>query len=840
MNAGPEPARAALAQARARVRADLRAGVLGGDLSATFSDSVAKIVVSLAEDALAVAPEGVALVAIGALGRRELSPWSDLDLVLLAPASAGDEPLGELARRLVHPLWDAGLRPNLVVHDPKAWPQGATADLTVATSLLDARTIAGAPGVLEAVLADAWPRLFGDARAPFLERVRAELSERHARYGGTVYRLEPDLKHGPGGLRDLAAVGWSLRATYGTRDFGELVERGVIRPRLAAILGAARHELLRLRAALHVGAERAQDRLVFQYQEALPVLLGLLPEGPQPDAVLVSAIETAMQAYYRAARDLQRYGRRVDERCLPAAAGAATEPVRLDERFVIEDGRLRCREADAFTSTPVLSLEAIDLRREHGVELHGETFDAIAEATLRADAEALADEPEAHRRFLDLLVEADDPGDPTALELCHDLRLLERVVPSFAPVRGRMQHDPYHVYTVDQHTLEAIDMLKRIARGEHNKDYPLATALHQEIDDPRVLYLGALCHDLGKAEGGDQCESGAVIAREVATRLRLPPHEVDRCARLVLEHLTMPLLSQKRDLGDPLLISSFADRMGDRQTLKELYLLSLVDTAQVRPGNLTSWKLALLDELYLRASAQLRGRQARRVHVVAEGEPAGLPERYYAIFHAAMRRRHGALVERLLAEGSAALLDLDVGPGAVRLTLVARDRPGLLAHAAEVFDEAGLSVMAADVFTQPGQPPIAIDVFRIDMSEGDANLDAQRLSQLEAALHRVDTPGEPPGPRARPRRFGGPMVPTRVAFSTDPSGDRTVVDVETAEGPGVLRRITRAFAAEGLEILLARCATEGAKAADVFYVARLSDTQIAALDGRLRDYLAMR
>lgn len=840
MSQREEPPSEALAAARARVGEGLRAGTPGGEIAAAFSDAVAEIVVAQATVALEAAPGPVALVAIGALGRRELSPWSDLDLVLVAPSGGGDEALAELARRIVHPLWDAGLRPNLLVHDPEAWRRGAADDLTLATALLDARPLLGDERLLQAVVDDAWPRLFGDARVPFLERLRAEIDERHARYGGTVYMLEPDLKHGPGGLRDLAAVGWCLQATWRTRDLSALVERGVIRPRLAAIVGAARHELLRLRAALHLSAQRPQDRLVFQYQEALPALLGLLPEGKQPDDVLVAAIETAMQAYYRAARDLVRYGRRVYDRVTPAAARAPEEAIRLDERFVIEDGRLRCRETDAFASTPVLALEALDLRREHGVELHGETFDAIAEAAMLPDAASLADEPEAHRRFLDLLVEADDPGDPTALELCHDLRLLERVVPPFGPVRGRMQHDPYHVYTVDQHTLEALDMLKRIARGEHNKDYPLATALHQEIDDPHVLYLATLAHDLGKAEAGDQCETGAVIAREVASRLALSPADVERCALLVGEHLTMPLLSQKRDLGDPLLISEFADRVGSRQALKELYLLSLVDTAQVRPGNLTSWKLALLDELYLRGSAQLRGRQPRRVRVVGEGEPAGLPERYYAIFHAGMRRRHGALVERLLADGQQALLDLDVGPGAVRLTLVARDRPGLLAHAAEVFDEAGLSVMAADVFTQPGELPIAIDVFRIDTHDGDVPLDAERLSAVEHALQEVEVPSAPPPPRARPRRYGGPSVPTRVAFSTDPSGERTIVDVETAEGAGVLRRMTRAFAAEGIEILLARCATEGAKAADVFYVARLGEGQIGALDRRLREYLAVR
>ncbi len=823
---------AAARQAAARA---LTAGAGGVQVCEAFSDAIEQLVADAATAALGERTD-LTVAAIGALARRELCPYSDLDLVLV-----GDGDLDDTVSAIVRPLWDAGLRANLVVHSVDTWATDAAADLTLATAALDVRRLAGAPDPLDELRARTREALFGDARGLFVETVRTQTRERHARFGRTVFLLEPDLKLGPGGTRDLAAASWCLRATYGTTDPERLADLEVLPRPILDLLADARDALLRLRAALQLAAQRSQERLVFQYQEALPRVLGILPAGPTSDAELVAAIERAMQIYYQAARDVFRYGRRVFERCEPPTEGPPAPEVRLDERFWIVGDQLQCRATDAVRHTPMLALSAVALRAEHDVGLHGATFDALAEAAADPSAEALADDPEAHALFFGLLTNPDDPRDPSTLELCHDLRLLERVVPDFGTVRGQMQHDPYHVYTVDVHTLRAIDMLKRIARGEHNKDYPLATALHLELDDARVLYTATLCHDLGKATDEDQCVAGAAIAERVARRLGLGLADSQRCRRLVAEHLTMPMLSQKRDLGDPLLVAEFGERLGDRTALKELYLLSLVDTAQVRPGNLSSWKLALLDELYLRTSAYLRGRQPRPHRHEREGEPAGMPERYYALFHAAMRRSHGDLVQRLAAEGRSALLRVSRSASSLRLTLVARDRPGLLAHFARVLDDADIDVLAADIFTRPGAPAIAIDVFRIEPRTRDINVDAELLTQLEDALNRpAPDPEVTPPPRSVRRRRGLPSVPTDVRFSTDPAGERTIVDVETEDGPGVLRRMTQAFAAEHIEILLARCGNEGSKIANVFYVERLDAPKIAALEARLQDYLAQR
>jgi len=834
----------AIDDARAQLHEGLRAERSGTAMLAAYSEKVESTVAALAAPALADATPNagrLVLLAVGALARGELGPHSDLDLVLLTEREDDPEAaIDEVARRVAHPLWDAGLRTNLVVQTAEGWLSGAVDDLTLCTELLDARRVVGAGELADALTREARQRYFGDARASFLQRVEEENRERHGRYGGTVYLVEPDLKHGPGGLRDWSATRWCLLATYGTADLSVLCDAGHMGPRVAGLLEAARGSLLWLRAALQLAAKRGQDRLVFQYQELIPPLVGLLPEGRVDDAQLVHALEEAMQIYFRAAQDMHRYGGRVRARCQPAQLAPLAEPRRIDERFAVLDQRLVHTDPDAFLEAPVLAFDALALARDHDIELSGMTFDAIAEAAGSPAAVQLEHEPEAQRRLLDLLVQPDDMGSPSALDLCNELRLLERAVPHWGPIRGRMQHDSYHVYTVDRHTLNAVAMLKRIARGEHNKDYPLATALHLGIDDPTVLYLATLVHDAGKAEEGDQCETGAVIATQVAERAGLAPAEIDRCALLVAEHLTMPLLSQKRDLNDPLLIAEFGDRIADRRTLVDLYLLSLVDMAQVRPGNLSSWKLTLLDELYLLTCAYLRrGHRHFPARVARPDEPEGMPDRYYSLYERELRTEHFALVEGLGLEGRRASLELISASGSLRLTLVALDRPGLLAHAAAVFDDHDVEVLAADVFTQPTDPRVAIDIFRVEPRDASAvGIDPETIAAMEQALEQDPPLSEGP-PRGRPQRpwDGGIRVPTKVSFGRDPAGERCIVDVETAEGPGVLRRITRAFTEEGHEILLARCDTEADRVSDVFYVAPIDEAARGQLRERLLRYL---
>lgn len=838
-----EPA-SRLEDARDALRAALRAGAGGTTLALQFADVVDQVVRETAGEALARANRDVSsvcLAAVGGLGRRELAPYSDLDLVVLAPdTTAGDPEVEALVRNIVHPLWDAGMRANVRADDPSAWLADAASDITSCTGLLDLRPLLGNPKLVDDLRERAFEEFLGPRRAEFLDRLDSEAQERHERYGGTVYLVEPDLKHGPGGLRDLAALEWALRATHRTADLGQLALDGHVPPSMAALLQEARDVVLRLRIALHLAAKRPQERLGFAYQELLPPLMDRAAEGCD-DATLIEAVEVTMQEYYRSARALLRYGKRLRDRCRPRRASVSMVR-RLDERFSIERGRLVYTGAEPLGQHPSLCFRALARARDHHVSLGGTTFDAITEAFAVPATAGVFEDAQAHAAFFELLTNTDDVEHPSALELASELGLLEAVVPEFGDIRGRMQHDTYHVYTVDQHTLAALTMLKRIARGDHNKDYPLATSLHLELDDDRVLYLATLVHDTGKASGRDQCESGAEVAWATARRLGLSDADVERCSMLVAEHLSMPMLSQKRDLSDPQLIADFARGVGTPHGLAELYLLSLVDTASVRPGNLTGWKLALLDELYLLARAHLRRGTTRARHQEpAPDEPVGMPERYRTLFDADLRNQHGALVQRMLTEGESVALELDVGAGGLRLTLAAADRPGLLAQTASVLCELGIEVMAADVFSSRDLPPVALDVFRVRArGEEERGVSPELIDLMRARLDEPWGPAElqrAPDPRTVRPWSPRPRTPTTVTFENDPSGSRTIIEIETESEVNTLERITLALAAEGIAIILARINVEAERAVDTFYVERLSDEQQTCLTERLGSYL---
>jgi [protein-PII] uridylyltransferase len=856
---------ASLREALDGVRETVRAGITearpAGELLLRASERMIELITPGAAQAVGRASSEfgkLAIVVIGGLARGEHCPHSDVDLMVVCtePGSEGDEAFGRWIRELTHPLWDAGLRLRTTVQRPSAWLDLAADDLSLCTSLLDMRFLAGDRELFETLAADAYRRFFGDQRATFLQRLLDEMQMRARRFGTTVYQVEPDLKFGPGGTRDIAIFEWALMARrrhpepWDPSMLLQSVRSSGVPRRVARLLGEARDTVLRLRAALHLVAGRTQDRLNFQYQEGMPKALGLLAADEHPsDRQLVEAIEFCMQDYYRGARDVLRYGARVFSRCQPPRLRADLD-LRIDERFHVIDGRLRHYGKDPFAETPVLGLEAIAIARDHAIALSGPTLDAIVEVAIAIseDDRRLSEDPEAQERFLDLLVDPRDIGNPTPLELCHEVGLLEHVVPEFAPSRGRMQHEGFHVYTVDQHSIYAVEFLKAIARGEHRKDLTLATAVHLGVTDPRQLYLATLLHDAGKAFG-EQCSEGARIAGLAATRAGLGDEAARRCAFLVREHQTMPMLSQKRDLTDDLLIREFAETVGDRRTLDELYLVSLADMANVSPEYLTSWKLALLDELYLRTAAEFatRGRRETSARRPRPDEPEGLPARYYSLFDQELRRHHRRLLDQQRASGELVIVDLAAGPGATRLTVVTPDRRGLLAMLTKGLADLGLEVVAADVFSLPFEPKLALDVFRVvsrdSMHVPTAEL-AERIRAYLAAslahppsLESLEEPLPPLPHRAigRQRRAS-----TKVGFSEDPAAKRTIVDVETIENPGVAARISRSFAALGLDIEIARINTQMRRVDAVFYVGKLDEAQQRDLARVLRTNLRTR
>lgn len=831
---------------------DLLSGVPGSLLVQNFSSRLLDALTSRAQQAFDEHGETLqdaALLAVGGLARGEMCPHSDVDLVLLtADDACPDHELQELAQEILHPVWDAGIKAQINWRSVERWVAEAKDDLTACSSLLDLRLLVGNRNVLSRIKERAQEEFFGEHRSPFLDALREENRQRHRRFEATIYRVEPDLKLGLGGGRDLAILSWALGATFGRGDFLELEEESLLGTRAVHALARARDVILRLRTALHLAAGRAQERLVFQYQEKLPALLGMVGQEVD-DATLVSAIEDFMQQYFRAALDVLRHGKRVFLRCEPASKSTEA-PQLIDERFFMKGGLLRHYGGRYFARQPVLALEALRLAREHRVGLSPETADDIIDAVAEADADALRLEPQAQRVFMDLLTEAEDMGTPTSLELCHELGLLERLVPEFAPSRGRMQHEGLHVYTVDQHSLFAVEFLKGVARGEYRKNYPLATAVYLGVDDPAPLYLATLLHDAGKAFG-DQCSQGARIAVAAASRAGWSQERVEECAYLVQEHMLMPMVSQKRDLSDPLEITNFVQNVKSRERLDSLYLISLADMANVSPQYLTSWKLALLDELYLRSLAYFAQgrREVQAVRAVRPDEPQGLPERYYSLFDVAMRRDHRELIDRVWEDETltGVRCELHGDLGNFRLTVVAPDTRGLLALLSGTLDDAGVHIVSADVFSAPGEPILALDIFRIEPKSSDGlSLDQAWLTEVETEIRRriCQAQGREPDPlpkRSGRRRFAPTLRlegRTSVAFETDPAKARTIVEVQTHGREAVLHRVATVTARRGIDIDLARLSTQENFVDLVLYVDKLDDSQQAELGPAIEEALS--
>jgi [protein-PII] uridylyltransferase len=835
---------------RGEAAAALAAGVGGRAVSQRLSDALDGMVAGLWEAGVG----GVALLATGGWGRRELSPWSDIDL-LFATAEPPDDGVRELADRILYPLWDSGLEVGHAVRSVPDSAKLAATDLATATALLDARVVAGDAALgeeLASTLARALSKP-GDPNA-FVKRLLAEKQHRHAKFGDSLFLLEPNLKHGQGGLRDLATGLWAARARFKVRDFADLVPLGQASARQAAALSEAREFLLLVRAAAHLHARRRQDQLSFEIQEAI---------APRfHDKPMAQAVEELMRRYYLHARAVVRETDRLLDRATVPPHRPPTIR-RLDASFTVFNGHVSATDPGVFQDRPGEIVRTFKVALTEDLPLYGHTKELIAEQVAEGGGRLCGD-PDARRHFLDLVVDIRDARQPSVLEEMHELGILAALMPEFAPCTGRVQHDLYHVFTVDQHQLYALALLKRIHRGELLREAPAATDAIRRISRTRALYLAMLLHDVGKPLGKGHSEKGARLAAVIARRLGLSDEEVAQVEFLVLHHLDMMHLSQRRDLDDVEMIGDFAEAIRDEETLRELYLMTYCDTASTAPGNLTDWKDQLLRELYEKTRAYLRRgpellgadrsalvkRRRRRVAELLEdvgpeleGWLAGLPDRYFAALEPQTIAEQVKLSRDRGARAAAVAVSHSPKKGVSEVLVAAGDEPGLLSKIAGVMLANRIDIMAAQIHTREGLSGAreALDVFHVKYKKDDA-----RFGRLEEDLLRVLGGAQSVEdliaarrPRSTLRPRVTPEVPTEIAIDNEVSRDFTVIDVFTQDRLGVLYAITRTLSQLGLDIVLSKVATEADRVADIFYVNRVTEPpRLAEIDGRLRAALA--
>lgn len=838
-------ARQFLEETRERLFAWHRAGASGTEVVRVYTRAMDHLVCTLFDTAVQEAQgrfgrleQRCALLAQGGYGRAELNPYSDLDLLFLYPYKS--DPFVEyVAERILYALWDARVTVGHALRNVPECVRLANQDFKVKTALLDARAICGDGDLAREFFSRFEREVLSRNAQRFFRDTLAAIETRHHHYGDSVYLLEPQVKEGQGGLRELHAALWMAKVKFKTNRLGELVQKGVLTEREQEEIEAARDFLFRIRNSLHFLARQHQDQLTFDYQEQIAPLLGFY------DSPTLKGVEQMMREYYLAASTMERFLASMVERCTAPHRSVFSfgwNRVRqLRPGVAITQGLLTVTNAEILEQDPTNLLRVFHDAQRHGV--------AIAQGTrrlLRRYAHLLDQQerlrPEAVSTFSAIL-----RGKNVAetLRAMHQSGVLGAFLPEFGALTCMVLHDAYHIYTVDEHSLRAVQELEWLRAGKYREMVPLLTHVMRDIERHDLLLLGMLLHDIGKGRGGRHSERGAAMCAAIAQRLQLNPDETEQVRFLVAHHLNMSHLAQRRDIHDPHLILEFARRVGTLDNLKRLYLLTFADMRAVGPKIWNSWHDMLLAELYLRTAeafereelieqdyqervARARARVAASTLVEPEVRDrflAGMPERYFLSTTEESIRHHLELFHRYEREGE---LVCEVRHYPERAfsewTVITRDRPGLFSMITGVLLAQGMNILTANIHTST--LGVALDVFRI--SHGDhpeVAMRAERWERAEAHLRAIlagQIDVEQLVARARPslalpRRYV-PRVPTQIDVDNQVSAHYSVLDVYTHDRVGLLFTITNTLFHLGLSIHIAKVTTHVDQVLDVFYV----------------------
>ncbi len=775
------------------------------------------------------------LLATGGYGRAELYPQSDIDLLVLGEVPAQQAHEAAIGRFFAL-LWDAGLQAGHAVRSVGQCLEAGRDDITVLTSLMESRLLAGDPAAQRALAAALAPPALWPP-ADFFEAKRAEQRQRHARYHDTAHNLEPNLKEGPGGLRDLQTVTWMGMRLYGVPGLRALVPLGLLGEDECASLEREWRTLARLRFGLHLLAGRREERLGFDHQKTLAAMLGLKDEHRDN-----LAVEQMMQGFFRAAATVMRINDRLLQRFEEQLSGHES-PEPAGEGYELRHGYLamvrpeRLREGLA----PMLELFAAWDAHAAARGLHSETARALGESL---DAVRPYDQEPADVRqhFMALL---QSPGAVKTLTRMARLGVLARYLPAFGKVSGRMQYDLFHVYTVDQHTLTVLAHMDGFARRVDER-FAIAHEVLPRLRKPHLLLLAGLFHDIAKGRGGDHSELGADDARAFAEAHAMPAADGDLVAWLVEQHLLMSTTAQRQDISDPEVVARFAGKVADREHLDYLYLLTCADIAGTSPKLWNAWKDRLLADLYAATRFALRRGLEHPVHadeIVAETRALALErllgdgldqaavERLWSAWPTAAFLRYRpeqvAWQTRALAGADPDATVVRVRPhlqdDGLEAFVRTPDRDGVFAALVATFDRLGLNVLEARVLgSSDGH---ALDSFQLLAQNGAA----PPPETVEAALREAlrEPARVRPARRAAPRQLRHFRVPARVDFDSLDDGSATRMSLVCTDQPGLLAGIAQVLRQRALRVHDARIATFGEKVEDIFL---LTDQRDRAID----------
>lgn len=791
---------------------------------------------------LGEASPGVALIAVGGYGRGELLPASDIDILILH-GDAGIEPARDALERLTAFFWDIGLELGSSVRSIDECVSEASKDITVITNLIEARFLTGDPALLAAMQ----KRLTPDQVWPVAEFFRAKKSEqsaRHRKYDDTGYKLEPNVKESPGGLRDLHTVGWVAQRYFGASTLAGLREHGFLTKQECVELFAGQDFLWRVRFALHMVTGRREDRLLFDHQITVAGMFGYVNTDPtHPN----QAVEQFMQLYYRTIKSLSCLNDMLlqlfEEAILHpiADAGSKTALKVLNPRFQIRNGFMEARDDAVFQRNPEALVEIFLLMQQNpGVEgVRAQTVRLILRDA-RLMTEHVRNDVRARALFIEMFRVGH--GLTRNLRRMNRYGVLGRYLPPFGRVVGLMQYDLFHTLTVDEHTLYVIRNLRRFAMARFRHEMPMCSALMAKLGKPELLYLAGFFHDMAKGRGGDHSDIGASEALQFCLDHGFSHPDAELVSWLVKNHLMMSLTAQRADINDPLVIAEFTRKVGDRTHLEYLFLLTVADIRATNPALWNTWRESLLMDLYKSTGRALeRGpenpvlqeemvdetQQDAAVLLASRGVTSESAEQVWSRFGNEYFLRHSPeeLAWHLPAVLSATEQDLPlvlvdtVGGRGTTVFIYMRDRDHLFALSTGVLARLGLTILDARINTTADG--FVLDSYVVMEGDGSPIQNAHRLNeirdQLCMVLARPDVSVVDVSRRV-PYRLKHFNTPTTVYFSQDETRERTILELVTADQPGLLSMIGRAFHKRGILLDAAKIGTIGERAEDVFFI----------------------
>jgi [protein-PII] uridylyltransferase len=795
-------------------------------------------------------PEHLSVAATGGYGRGVLAPFSDIDLLFLTAHEPTPQTL-QVVEYMLYFLWDLGVKVGHATRSIEDCLVEGAKDTTIRTALLDARHIAGdAP-----LFAEFHTRFRAACKvagaADYIAAKQAERDIRHRRYGDSPFVVEPNVKEGRGGLRDLQTLYWIARYVYDTQTMGELADVGDVLTETEAKHGRRAWEFLwTVRFHLHYVAGRAEERLTFDLQPVVGARMGYTRHGRQ------DGVERFMRHYFLTAREISRLTRILEPAILrealgPPAIAAETDKALVQAGFVLAEGALLPLPGRDFDKEPTQMLRILQVARDRNLELHPLAVRSLIQNERRAVE--LRGNPKAAALFMDLMCgrEPDHhrasphPDGARWLSIMNETGFLGRFIPDWARIVGQMQFDTYHVFTVDEHTIEAVRVLNMMERGELAEIAPVASSLVDHLQSRRALYLAMLLHDIAKGRGGDHSELGAEVALKVGPALGLSAEETETVSWLVLHHLLLSTIAFKRDIEDPKTILDVADTIQSPERLRLLLVLTVADMRAVSPKVWNGWKATLLRELYARVAEVLAGGLStteRDVRVQRAKQAAaallsdwsrldieqftslGYPG-YWLSFDPETHARHARLVRD--AEARKAPLTVDTQPLPARavteVTVYCADHAGLFSRISGALAVAGASIVDARIHTMTNG--MALDTFWVQDAAGGAFDAPHRLARLavliEQALSgrlRIATEIRKMSKVLLGQRMRAIHVPPRVVIDNHASNTHTVLEVNGRDRPGLLHDVTAAISEQGLQIASAHVTTYGVRAVDVFYV----------------------